>query len=147
VIEDAHWIDSESRELALELAAICSGMQAILLVTARPSSREFLDEVAEQAQGDVVALSLAPLSIRQSSQLVQALAPELDAKDMDLLVQRAGGNPLFITRLVEAFRAKGPRSLDYVPGTIQSVVQVQFDQLSSGAQDMLRKLSILGGTF
>ncbi len=147
VIEDAHWIDNESRELALELAAICAEMQAILLVTARPSSRDFLDEVAEQAQGDVVALSLAPLSGRQSFQLVQALAPELDEEDVDVLVQRAGGNPLFITRLVEAFRAKGQRSLDYVPGTIQSVVQVQFDQLSSVERDLLRKLSILGERF
>lgn len=147
VVEDAHWIDSESRELAVALAAICSEMQAILLVTARPSSRDFLEEVAEKAQGDIVALSLAPLSVRQSSQLVQALAPELDASDVDLLVQRAGGNPLFITRLVEAFRAKGPRSLDYVPGTIQSVIQAQFDQLSSFERDLLRKLSILGERF
>lgn len=103
--------------------------------------------MAEQAQGDVVALWLAPLSGRQTSQLVQALAPELDTDDVDLLVQRAGGNPLFITRLVEAFRAKGPRSLDYVPGTIQSVVQAQHDQLSSIEQDLLRKLSILGERF
>lgn len=147
VIEDAHWIDLESRDLALELAAICSQMQAILLVTSRPSSRDFLDEVAEQAQGDIVALSLAPLSGRQSAELIQTLAPELNEAETDLLVQRAGGNPLFITRLVEAYCAKGARSLEYVPGTIQSVVQVQFDQLNSSERDLLRQLSILGERF
>lgn len=147
VIEDAHWIDKESRDLALELAAICSQMQAILLVTSRPSSGDFLEELAEQAQGDIVALSLAPLSGRQSVELIQTLAPELDAADIELLVPRAGGNPLFITRLVEAFCSKGARSLEYVPGTIQSVVQVQFDQLTHIERDLLRQLSVLGERF
>ncbi|MEL6169969.1 MAG: winged helix-turn-helix domain-containing protein [Pseudomonadota bacterium] len=147
IIEDAHWIDPESRKLALQLAAVCSEMSAVLLVTARPSARGFLDELSEQAQGDIVALALGPLSSRQSMELVGALAPELDNETRQAISARAAGNPLFVTRLVEAYRAKGPASFQYVPGTIQSVVQVQFDQLDPQRKDQLRRLSVLGERF
>lgn len=147
VLEDAHWIDNESRELALQIAAACPNMQVILLITARPASHDFLERVAERAEGDIVALSLSPLSTRQSAELVHALAPDLDAAATDVLVRRANGNPLFITRLVDAFREHGSASFDYVPGTIQSVVQVQFDQLTKIERDLLRRLSVLGERF
>ncbi|MEL6227073.1 MAG: AAA family ATPase, partial [Pseudomonadota bacterium] len=147
IIEDAHWIDRESRELALALASICAEMSAILLVTARQSARDFLDELSERAKGDIVALTIAPLSSRQSMELVGALAPDLDRETRQAISDRAGGNPLFITRLVEAYQTKGPASFKYVPGTIQSVVQVQFDQLDPVRRDLLRRMSVLGERF
>ncbi|MEM8633262.1 MAG: winged helix-turn-helix domain-containing protein [Pseudomonadota bacterium] len=146
-LEDAHWIDSESHAFALQLAGHCSEIRVIFLITARPQSGAFLNEISERAQGDIVALTLSPLSDRQSRTLAIALAPQLDTETLDNLVQRAGGNPLFLSRLIEAFQAKGPASLAYVPGTVQSVVQIQFDQLSDAKRALLRRLSVLGERF
>ncbi|MEM6635580.1 MAG: winged helix-turn-helix domain-containing protein [Pseudomonadota bacterium] len=147
VLEDTHWIDGESRRLAIELAEICSEMQVILMITARPSARAFLDEIATAARGDIVSLSLGPLSARQSRTLIDRLAPEIEATVADQLVARSDGNPLFLTRLIEAYQARGSASFDYVPGTIQSVVQVQFDQLPDSQKAALRQLAILGERF
>ena len=144
VVEDVHWIDEQSRKLVLELAQICAEMQVILLVTARPSAKSFLEDIAARADGDIVALTLGPLSRRQSLSLVQALAPDIDEQTGERLVDRAGGNALFLTRLVEAYLEQGRASLEAVPGSIQSVVQVQFDQLDKARQGLLRKISILG---
>ena len=91
-----------------------------------------------------MALALGPLSGRQSRSLVRALAPEIDDDVADRLVMRAGGNALFLTRLVEAYQEQGRSSLEIVPGSIQSVVQVQFDQLDPPRRSLLRKLSVLG---
>ena len=147
VIEDAHWLDEESRQLAVKLAGLCSEMQVILLITARGTARDFLDEVAVCARGDIIALSLSPLSARQSRALAKSIAPELSEDTVDDLVERAEGNPLFLTRLLEAFRARGASSFDQVPATIQTVVQVQFDELPAQTRDGLRRCSVLGERF
>ena len=144
VVEDVHWIDEQSRQLVLELAGICAEMQVILLVTARPTAKPFLEDIAARADGDIVTLSLGPLSGRQSRELVQGLASGIDTATVERLVNRAGGNALFLTRLVEAYEEQGSASLDAVPGSIQSVVQVQFDQLDEPRRALLRNLSILG---
>ncbi|WP_172292879.1 winged helix-turn-helix domain-containing protein [Pseudoruegeria sp. HB172150] len=147
VVEDAHWIDDDSRQLALRLAEEAPDMQVILLITARPSAQPFLEEIAERAQGDIVALSVGPLSPRNARSLIEALDKRIDDDTAEGLIRRAAGNPLFLTRLVEAYRRQGPAVLERVPESVQSVVQIQFDQLSPGDQSLLRQLSVLGERF
>ena len=144
VIEDAHWIDPDSEKLALDLAAACSAMKVIMLVTARPAAHDLLEEIGLQAAADVVSLTLNPLSTTHSRELVRGMTANLCPHLVDQLVARSQGNPLFLTRLVEMAIEHGEAALLQVPETIQSVVQVQFDQLSPAQKDNLRDISVLG---
>jgi|GEM_PF-2343217 len=147
VLEDAHWLDPESEKLAQDLAAVCADMQVILLVTARPSAQPLLEELALRAAGDIVALKLGPLTARQARELVDSMAGDLDEELTERLLERAQGNPLFLTRLTETAMKHGMNSLSQVPGSIHSVVQVQFDDLEADRKAALKNLSVLGERF
>lgn len=86
LVDDAHWLDRESRDVLGFVARRLSG--AVLVVTA--SAPVF---------AGVPVLSLEPLASDAALALLDAVAPELDAGRRSQVLAQAAGNPLALNEL------------------------------------------------
>jgi tetratricopeptide (TPR) repeat protein/tRNA A-37 threonylcarbamoyl transferase component Bud32 len=135
VAEDLHLADAASLEvLALTLASPAPGAE-LLLATARPDAAGLpgFDEVI--TLDDLVGAELDDLV---NDRLREAASPATVAA----VIERAGGNPLFIEEVAAAVREAGPD----VPATAQDVLAARFDRLSPAAKTLLQHAAVLGGT-
>ena len=82
--------------------------------------------------------------IRRLIELASEAAP-LRAHDVDEVVRRSGGNPLFATEILRTARDVG--SLDAVPLSLEATLAVQIDALDGAARKLLRYASVLGREF
>ena len=95
-------------------------------------------------------LELAPLDQRAMTKLARVDGnqvgggPVLAASAMSSIVERAGGNPLFLRELLRSASAGG---LDALPESIEPLLVAQIDQLPHLDRQMLRAASVLGTRF
>lgn len=131
VVEDVGWIDASSAELLSVIADAARERPWLVITTARTAPTS--------PRGDVVAVaSLDPDTARS---LVRALRPEpMLPGDRDALVERAGGNPLFLTELVRT-AGTGVESVE----TVESILVAQVDELHPHDRGLLRIAAVMGG--
>ena len=138
-IEDAHWLDHASGELLQSLFTDISRRPWAVLITRRPvrGGLELPEELGVERR------TLAPLGREDLVQLAAAAAGTaiLPPGVVDDLVDRSGGNPLFLQELVNA-TVSG--SLTDVPETIEALVTATIDTLPVRDRSLLRHASILG---
>ena len=135
VVEDRHWLDEATRGLIQRLPA--EPWPMLLLETTRPPF---------QGNGDVL-LELRPLD-DAAARTVTAAATEatpLRPHEMDAIVGRAGGNPLFLQEILRLVRETG--NAESLPESLDSVVGAEIDTLPPLARRLLRYSSVLGRSF
>jgi DNA-binding winged helix-turn-helix (wHTH) protein/tetratricopeptide (TPR) repeat protein len=140
VVEDVHWIDRTSEEFLSTLVTALAGARVLLIETHRPGYHApWMD------RSYVTQITLAPLSVTDSAELVewiageQPLAPEVSAAILD----RGEGNPFFLEELARSMVEHGP-ALDAIPGTVQGVIMARLDRLPEASKQLLQTASILG---
>jgi class 3 adenylate cyclase/tetratricopeptide (TPR) repeat protein len=140
VAEDAHWMDEPTTQL-LQRMVTAAQVHPWLVVSARRPDPTGFDP------SDGRRIVLAPLAVTASEALVvQATrAAPLRPHDVDRLVERAQGNPLFLLEIVRALREAG--SVDALPDSLDALVTTQIDSLAPLARRWLRCAAVLGGTF
>ena len=69
----------------------------------------------------------------------------LPAQTVAALVDRAGGNPLFLTELLEAVKESG--DLDALPESMESLIAAGIDTLAPPDRRVLRQAAVLGRQF
>ena len=109
VFEDAHWMDGASSELLRHLGTEVTSRPWFALVTRHPTGQGF-----SAADGTpplpALTMRLEPLPADDARALVAAAAETpLAAADVDAIVERAGGNALFLQELVAASGRTGRR--------------------------------------
>src|SRR5947208_13835921 len=98
VVEDAQWADSASVELLRDVADQLADRPLMLLLSLRPEARP--PQLARAAQS---VIRVAPLSAAETRTLVAGVfagSPQVVAHVADFVVERAGGNPLFVEEIV-----------------------------------------------
>jgi len=140
VMEDAQWADGASSHLLGRLAQACGERPWLLLVTRRPEEGGF-------TPGDCRALELSPLADAEIAELINraTVSAPLRPHELDLVVRRAGGNPLFAEELVRAARAVG--SFEAVPDSLEAALAARVDALDPVARRVLRYATVLGRSF
>ena len=107
-IEDAQWMDEASCGLLAHVTSRLAGLPWLIVVTRRGGDEGF------RAPNDpnVTTLPVAPLAADAGTHLVRMIsaADPLRPHIEEAVVERAGGNPLFLTELVSA--ARGASDLD-----------------------------------
>lgn len=150
VVEDLHWADPSTVDLLEAMARDPHPVPLLVLATARPASIPYV-------QGRVAAvrvIGLDPLSRGQAADLARMLAAdqELSPRDLDRIVDRADGVPLFLEALVSAIldpasasdrRLSGESS---VPATLRGLLMAQLDRLGLDKQ-IVQHASLLGTEF
>jgi predicted ATPase len=174
VLEDAHWLDTLSWDLAVQVArALTVARVPLLLVVAmRPLEGE-VTRVEPQALAGMAGtehLRLGSLSPDETLALAAArlgVAEEgLPGAVADLMQMRAAGNPFFAEELVYALRDNGlitvrteegrtrciisgdlGRAAQTLPDTIQGIVLSRIDRLPPEEQLTLKVAAVIGRTF
>ncbi len=155
--EDLHWIDQASKEFLAYLIDRLSHSRILLLLLYRP---EF--QSAWSRQTNFREVHLSQLSNTTSYELLQSLLPDGEpAPELrELVLTRAGGNPLFVEEFVHSLLEKGAIRKDgqyytlnalestiKLPDTVQGLIAARIDRLSSDLKNTLQVASVIGREF
>jgi class 3 adenylate cyclase/tetratricopeptide (TPR) repeat protein len=159
VVEDAHWLDSNSWALLLEI--VQSVPRALVAVTTRPMSDPPEQYARLRALGSTEVLVLEPLSPAEIQTLVkhQLGVHALPAELTGFVDDRVAGHPFFCEQLVQTMREGGLvrvedgtavvgdlDTLD-VPATIEGAVLSRIDRLTAGQLLCLKVAAVIGRSF
>ena len=154
VVEDLHWIDSETQVFLDELVEILPAARVLLLVTYRP---EYRHEWANHSY--YTQLRVNPLEGESAHDLLTELVGD-DASLASLksvLLGRTEGNPFFLEEsvrsLVEmdvlvgergAYGLPSPISEVRIPDTVQAVLAARIDRLPPEEKVLLQTAAVIG---
>ncbi len=160
VVEDLHWADPALLAFLEHVAREARAVPLLLLCTARP---ELYGHHSSWAEGipNHTAVSLAPLSVEETSKLVAALLDHavLPAEVHAVVLERAGGNPLYAEEFV---RMLGDRELLVerggtlalaegaevpFPESIQALIAARLDLLAPDRKALLQDAAVVGKVF
>jgi tetratricopeptide (TPR) repeat protein len=127
----------------------------MLLVTMRPSANTPAQALHAAAVTTLEArartVRLQPLNAEESSDLVLELGgrAQLDERLVDLVVERAEGNPLYIEELFAAIDGPStdPRTSSPIPGPLEGVLLARLDALSASVRRVAQGAAVLGRSF
>lgn len=174
VLEDAHWLDTGSWDLALAVAQglRTAGRPYALILTLRPLTASARPAAlnALLALDGAESLTVAALPPHETVALAAALlglsAPALPAAVADLIRARAAGNPFCAEEILLALRDQGvlevieeggqrrclvhgdvTAATHRLPQTVQGIVLARLDQLPPAEQMLLRVGAVIGPRF
>jgi len=135
VVEDLQWADPSSLALLRAVADHLDEHPWLLCASHRPAS------AAPTALLGGTVLPVGPLAEEDATELVHALTADapLSPHRVAAIVQRSGGNALFLTELVRLQRD----STD-LPDTVEAVVHARLDALPGYLLRTVRQAAVLG---
>jgi class 3 adenylate cyclase/tetratricopeptide (TPR) repeat protein len=156
-VEDLHWIDKISEEFLNYLIDWLPNTGMLLVLLYRP---EYTHQWGSKSYYSKIGVD--QLSMPTSVELVHAIlegdevAPEL----RELILSRAGGNPLFVEELTCSFLENGSiRKKDHqyaltrkaseiqVPDTIQAIIAARIDRVEENLKRIMQMASVIGREF
>jgi len=147
VFEDLHWADDALLDFVDSLSDRATGVPLLVVCSARP---ELLERRPGWGGGkrNTATISLAPLADEDTARLLSGLlgTPVLPADRQTVLLQRAGGNPLFAEEYARML-ADGSDPAAAAPETLQGVVAARIDALPSEEKELLQLAAVLGKVF
>ncbi len=162
-LEDVHFADRCTRELAEDLLDVTDRAPLLLVFTSRPDpssegSRLRLRVLADYAhRADEVAL--APLRESSAIAYLRVLMPGLDDSALQVIVERAEGNPLyleeFLGALVDGGGLERPqetwtltvKAANLLPPALENLLVARIDRLPEGARRLAQVAAVCGRTF
>jgi class 3 adenylate cyclase/tetratricopeptide (TPR) repeat protein len=154
VVEDLHWADDTMLEFIEHLRDEATDAPILMICTARP---ELFTNRPQWGGGsrDSLTIGLAPLSPMETAELAAALSkrPVMPASAQQALLERSGGNPLYVTEYVRLAAEKG--LLDHLgddkdlplPTSVQAIIAARLDLLSAEEKSLLLTASVIGKVF
>lgn len=156
-LEDVHWADPSSLLVLERLGRRMDDLRLALVATRRPLPHpRALELVVAAAAEQDLHLVLAPLNEALVAELATRLLGAEPGEVLTATLGRAGGNPLFVEELVDAFRREGAITLadgiaevadPALPPSLRLTVLRRLSFLSAETLDVLHTASVLGSAF
>ena len=154
VVEDLHWVDSETQAALDILTESIPGSPILLLTTYRP---EYHHEWGRRSCYTQVSLDvLDPSSVDELLDALVGTDPAL-AELKRVVADRTGGNPFFIEECVRSlvetrvlvgdatqYRPGPSRDVLLLPPTVETVIASRLDRLSDRERAVLRSAAVIG---
>ena len=156
VVEDLHWADPAMLEFLSDLAERSSGLPLLILATARP---ELLEQHPGWGDGSPSStrIPLGALTDLETARLVAALVGRsvLPAVVQALLLERAGGNPLYAEEFARLLADRGlvvdgqvTAIPDIpVPETVHGLISARLDTLAPEVKGLVQDAAVVGRVF
>jgi class 3 adenylate cyclase/tetratricopeptide (TPR) repeat protein len=157
VVEDLHWADEALLAFIEHLADWAQGVSLLVVCTARP---ELYERHAAWAAGlaNATAIRLSPLSNDETARLIGGLLDQavLPAETQKLILDRAGGNPLYAEEFVrmlhdrELIDTHGTLRTEAqvpFPDSIQALIAARLDTLAADRKSLLQDAAVIGKVF
>jgi len=157
VVEDLHWIDSISEEFLNYLIDWLVDTHILLILLYRP---EYTHQWGSKSFYSKIGVS--QLTTKSSAQLVQNIldSGEVVPELRELILNRAGGNPLFVEELTYSLLENGSiQKQDHqyvltkeasdieVPDTIQGIIAARMDRIEDSLKRIMQVASVIGREF
>ena len=162
-VEDAHWADAPTRELAESLLELTDRAPVALVLTEEPIAGSEGAALRGRALAEyghrTIELSLGAISDAAADQLLSGLAgEEIDRSERIRLIGEAEGNPLYLEELSRAFLegALEPRgrtwtmtlgSHELLPPTLENLLVARVDRQPDGPRRAAQIAAAIGRTF
>ncbi|HET7308857.1 MAG TPA: adenylate/guanylate cyclase domain-containing protein [Actinomycetota bacterium] len=162
-IDDLHWADRTTRNLAERLLALTDRSAVMLAAALRPDPGSegwsFRLETQTRFAHRVEELSLAPLEAEAARVLIDELVPAglVGEPVKDEVVAKAEGNPLYLEELLRALLETGgdrrrtwtitPKSAAELPPALEALLVARIDRLEPGARRLAQVASVVGREF
>ncbi|MCW5851389.1 MAG: tetratricopeptide repeat protein [Anaerolineae bacterium] len=161
VLEDVHWLDSLSVDLASAIGRAIPDWPVLVVLAYRPLETWRGASFPVLALPHVTTVQLTELLPQEATQLIlhklrATYGPDLTppVSVMDAIAGRAEGNPLYIEELLNYLHDRGivpdtPEALERLalPGSLASLLLSRIDQLTVEQQTTLKVASIIGRVF
>ena len=137
VVEDAQWVDEASAELLERLVGAAAWRAWLVLVVRRPGEGGF-------APTGVESLVIGPLGREEAEHLVWTAtdAAPMRPHEVDAIVSRAAGNPLFLQEMLRIVQQDGVTAS--LPESLHAVIDREIDALEPamiGVSSAVRRCS------
>ena len=146
VFEDLHWADDGLLDFLDDVVDWLRSVPLLLVGTARP---ELLERRQTWGGGkaNATTVSLQPLADADTARLLAVLLrqPVQLADQQRLLLDRAGGNPLFAEQYVRMLSERGTAA--DLPESVQGVIAARLDGLPRAEKELLQEASVHGKVF
>ena len=162
-LEDVHWADAATRELAEELLALTDHAPLVLACTIRGSGQGEGAQLRLRALADyghrVTELHLQPIGAGDAAHLLDLLVPTgLDADAKGEIVRRAEGNPLYVEELLQTLIEGGAlqrrrtwtltvRAESVLPPVLENILVARIDLLPPGPRRLAHLAAAIGRHF
>ncbi|MGH3713544.1 MAG: ATP-binding protein [Micromonosporaceae bacterium] len=158
VLEDLHWADASTLRALRAIARRCAELPLAVLATVRrfPHQPPLAALVSDLHRLGGELLPLGPLPPELGAELAAALAGGALGPRLRRLVASVGGDPLFLTELIDALRREGQLTsvgtqvetrMQRLPHSLRALVRHRLEQLSTDAAQVLEIAAVLGGSF
>jgi class 3 adenylate cyclase/tetratricopeptide (TPR) repeat protein len=156
-IEDLHWMDHSSEDVAKDLLNVVPGTRLVLIFTYRPSFAPTWGTKSYHGQ-----VTLNRFSKKESGTMISYLmgAERPEERLEEVILQRAEGIPFFIEEFVRSLKElKTIREGDRkgqgtgngkdltVPSTINEVIMARVDSLPEGARSLVQTGAVIEREF
>ena len=140
IAEDMQWADDGSANLLSRIADGTGSHPWLLIALRRDDDGGFVTEV-----GESIPIGPLPDDVVRALTISATEAAPLRPHEIDLVVARSAGSPLFVGELIAAAQELG--SLDAVPESLQGTLAAQVDALDPLSKRVLSYASVLGRSF
>lgn len=164
IVDDFHWADAASADLLHGLFEHLADRRLMLVLGHRPDAGGLAMAGSEEARNGQVDIRLAALSPGDTGSFVDRLfgAPPQPAfaRLRDLIISRAGGNPLFVEEIVRSLVSGGVLVRDgdrwalsaaietvLLPPSLHGLLLSRVDGLPAGTRRVLQAAAVLGVSF
>jgi predicted ATPase/class 3 adenylate cyclase len=161
-IDEGHWLDSASWALLLEL--IAAELPICIVLATRPGAGLAPEYEELLAESSARLLPLGPLGAQESLEIAsdRLVVERLSAEVAELVVEKAGGNPLFSEELAYALRDSGLVEIAdgalrlvaganlaslVLPDSVEGIIGSRIDRLDPQPELCLKLASAVGPTF
>ncbi|MGW7362850.1 ATP-binding protein [Streptomyces sp. NPDC054841] len=159
VVEDLHWADTHTLLLWHRLGRAARHVPLLLVGSYRPGShvKELELLIADVRRSGAVVHQLGALSREEVSELAAQRLGGRPGPVLSELLDRASGNPLYATALVDLLRSQGQlvpsgeggmdTRTEAVPAEFHGVLLSHLEYLKPSVLETLQVAAVLGGEF
>jgi len=146
IVEDLHWADRSTLELATFLAQNLRGVPVAMVITYRSDEVDRRHPLrvlltAWERIRSITRLELARFGRDDvQAQLAAILGADPDPQTLDLVYERSEGNAFLVEEMLSVVRS-GARGL---PPSLKDLLLARVDQLSEAAAEVLRLAAVAG---
>jgi class 3 adenylate cyclase/tetratricopeptide (TPR) repeat protein len=160
VVEDLHWADPTLLDFLHQLVNSSTEVDLVVIATARP---DLLERHPGWGSGmrDATTVMLSPLDDEQTARLVMALLgqPVLSVDIQALLLERAGGNPLYAEEFMRLLDDRGllvrhrrgirllPDADIPLPQALHALIAARLDMLPPDGKALIQDAAVAGRVF
>jgi len=145
VVEDIQWLDPSTQELVRLLAERALTAPVMLICTARPEFHRQWPMSSHHTQ-----MTLNRLSARNVREMVNLVAASnaLTSKNVEAIVERTAGVPLFVEELTRAVLERGDArtTVNDIPETLHDLLMARLDRLGP-SKEVIQIGAAIGSEF